>query len=66
MIINKTKFKDLLVIKQKNNLDSRGNLRETFNFKIVKKNLFLNTALHLKVMFLEGFTFKRKKNKPNM
>ena len=37
MIIKKTKFKDLLVIKQKNNKDSRGNLRETFNNKVLNK-----------------------------
>ena len=38
MIIKKTKFKDLLIIKQKNNFDNRGNLRETFNKKVFKKN----------------------------
>ena len=37
MIIKKTKFKDLLIIRQKNNKDDRGNLRETFNYKILKK-----------------------------
>ena len=31
MNIKKTKFKGLLVVKQKNNRDNRGNLRETFN-----------------------------------
>ena len=30
MIIKKTKFKGLLIIKQKNNIDIRGSLRETF------------------------------------
>ena len=38
MKIIKTKFKDLLIIKQKNNSDKRGNLRETFNKKTLKKN----------------------------
>ena len=37
MILKKTKFKGLFVIKQKNNADKRGNLRETFNNKILKK-----------------------------
>ena len=37
MIIKKTKFKDLFIIKQKNNSDKRGNLRETFNDRILKK-----------------------------
>ena len=27
MILKKTKFKDLLIVKQKNNIDSRGSLR---------------------------------------
>ena len=34
MKIIKTKIKDLLIIKQKNNPDKRGSLRETFNKKI--------------------------------
>ena len=37
MKIIKTKFKDLLIIKQKKNKDKRGSLRETFNNKILKK-----------------------------
>ena len=37
MIIKKTKFKGLLIVKQKNNTDSRGSLRETFNDKLLKK-----------------------------
>ncbi len=39
MKIIKTKFKDLLIIKQKNNKDKRGSLRETFNKKKIKKKL---------------------------
>ena len=37
MKIIKTKFKNLLIIKQKNNFDKRGSLRETFNNKIKNK-----------------------------
>ena len=37
MILKKTKFKCLFIIKQINNADKRGNLRETFNDKILKK-----------------------------
>ena len=40
MKIIKTKIKDLLIIKQKNNPDKRGSLRETFNKKILKKSVF--------------------------
>ena len=38
MIIKKTNIKGLLIIKQKNNFDNRGNLRETFNKKNLNKN----------------------------
>ena len=31
MRVIKTKIKDLLIIKQKNNIDKRGSLRETHN-----------------------------------
>ena len=40
MIVKKTKFKDLLIIKQKNNVDKRGILRETYHNKILKKFIF--------------------------
>ena len=65
MKIIKTKFKDLLVIKQKDNFDNRGSLRETFNNKILKKNLFLNIAPHQRKTFLEDFIFKQKDNNQN-
>ena len=39
MRLLKTKLKDQLIIKQKNNIDNRGSLREIFNKKIFKKNL---------------------------
>ena len=66
MIIKKTKFKGLLIIKQKNNKDNRGNLRETFNDKLLKKNLFLSTVPHQRKMYSGDFTFKQKINKLNM
>ena len=39
MIIEKTNIKDLLIVKQKNNKDNRGQLRETFN-KSPKKKIY--------------------------
>ena len=49
MKIIKTKFKNLLIIKQKNNIDRRGNLREIFNQKVLKKKiLFSSIARHQK------------------
>ena len=41
MKIIKTKFKNLLIIKQKNNIDRRGNLREIFSQKVLKKKNFV-------------------------
>ena len=43
MKIKKTKFKGLFIVKQKLNIDKRGYLRETYNDKIIKKKLILNT-----------------------
>tara|TARA_B100001093_G_C26671283_1_gene946280 strand:- start:491 stop:1024 length:534 start_codon:yes stop_codon:yes gene_type:complete len=60
MIIKKTKFKDLLVIKQKNNLDNRGSLRETFNFKILKKKFVFEYCTISKRNVLRGFHFQTK------
>ena len=58
MIIKKTKFKDLLIIKQKNNIDKRGILRETFNKNCLERNLFLNIAQLQKIMFSGVFIFR--------
>ena len=60
MKIIKTKFKDLLIIKQKNNSDSRGNLRETFNKKILKKNFVFEYCTTSKESALRGFHFQYK------
>ena len=51
MIIKKTKFNGLLIIKQKNNTDKRGNLRETFNDKILKKKFVFEYCTTSKKMF---------------
>ena len=58
MKIIKTKIKDLLIIKQKNNFDSRGNLRETFNKKILKKKFIFEYATTSKAKALRGFHFQ--------
>ena len=41
MKIYKTKIKDLLVIKQKNNIDKRGSLRESYNKKVLNNKKFV-------------------------
>ena len=60
MIIKKTKFKDLLIIKQKNNTDQRGNLRETFNNKLLKKKFVFEYCTTSKRNVLRGFHFQSK------
>ena len=60
MKIIKTKFKDLLIIKQKNNFDNRGNLRETFNKKVLKKEFIFEYCTTSKKNVLRGFHFQTK------
>ena len=60
MKIYKTKIKDLLVIKQKNNIDYRGNLRETFNKKILKKKFVFEYCTTSKKNIVRGFHFQTK------
>ena len=60
MILKKTEFKGLLVIKQKNNIDKRGLLRETFNKRLLKKKFVFNYCTTSKKNVLRGFTFSNK------
>ena len=60
MKIVKTKFKDLLIIKQKNNKDKRGSLRETFNKKRLKKDFVFEYCTSSKAYALRGFHFQYK------
>tara|TARA_B100001063_G_C16453625_1_gene399534 strand:- start:20 stop:550 length:531 start_codon:yes stop_codon:yes gene_type:complete len=60
MIIIKTKIKDLLIIKQKNNIDKRGSLRETFNNKVLKKRFIFEYCTTSKKNVLRGFHFQTK------
>ncbi len=60
MKIIKTKIKDLLIIKQKNNADKRGSLRETFNKKILKENFLFEYCTTSKANALRGFHFQFK------
>ena len=58
-IIN-TSFKDLLIIKQKNNIDKRGSLREIYNKKFLKKNFIFEYCTTSKANALRGFHFQYK------
>ena len=60
MIIKKTKFKGLLIVKQNNNTDRRGNLRETFNDKILKKRFIFEYCTTSKKNVFRGFHFQTK------
>ena len=55
-----TPIKGLLIIKQKNNTDNRGNLRETFNSKILKKKFVFEYCTSSKKNVLRGFHFQSK------
>ena len=61
MRILKTKIKNLFVVKQKNNFDKRGMLRETFNKKIFNnKNFVFEYCTTSKKNVLRGFHFQHK------
>ena len=60
MIVKKTRFKGLLIIKQKNNTDARGSLRETFNNKKLKKKFVFDYCTTSKGNVLRGFHLQTK------
>ena len=63
MKIIKTKFKGLLIVKQKNNKDARGNLREVYNKKIIKHDHFpFEYCTTSKKNSLRGFHFQLGKS----
>ena len=61
MKIYKTKFNGLLIIKQRNNIDIRGSLRETYSKKIFKHNKFIFEYCTVsKKNSLRGFHYQNK------
>ena len=60
MKVIKTKFKGLFIVKQKNNFDKRGSLRETFNKKILKHNFVFEYCTTSRQNSLRGFHFQYK------
>ena len=61
MKIYKTKFKGLLIVKQKNNIDPRGSLREIFNKKKLDcDNFVFDYCTQSKKNSLRGFHFQTK------
>ena len=60
MKVIKTKFKNLLIIHQKNNIDRRGSLREIFNNYKLKKKFVFEYCTTSKKNVLRGFHFQTK------
>tara|TARA_B100001057_G_scaffold485414_1_gene565100 strand:- start:1586 stop:2119 length:534 start_codon:yes stop_codon:yes gene_type:complete len=60
MIISNTKFKGLFIVKQKNNTDKRGSLREIYNEKKIKKKFVFEYCTTSKKNSLRGFHFQYK------
>ena len=60
MKIYKTRIKDLLIVKQKNNIDIRGDLRETYNNKLLRKKFVFEYCTNSKKNVLRGFHFQTK------
>tara|TARA_X000001036_G_scaffold351833_1_gene332834 strand:- start:84 stop:617 length:534 start_codon:yes stop_codon:yes gene_type:complete len=60
MKIYKTKIKDLLIVKQKNNIDKRGSLREIYNKKLLNKKFVFEYCTTSKRNVLRGFHFQTK------
>jgi dTDP-4-dehydrorhamnose 3,5-epimerase len=60
MKIIKTYIKDLLIVKQKNNFDRRGSLREIFNKKVLNKKFVFEYCTTSKKDALRGFHFQHK------
>ena len=54
MRIIKTNFKGLLIVKQINNKDKRGQLRETFNDKVLNKRFKFEYCTTSKSNILRG------------
>jgi dTDP-4-dehydrorhamnose 3,5-epimerase len=60
MKIIKTNINDLLIVKQQNNVDKRGSLRETYNKQLLNKNFIFEYCTTSKAGALRGFHFQHK------
>ena len=60
MKVYKTKFKGLYVVKQIDNIDNRGSLRETYNKKLLNKKFVFEYCTTSKENVLRGFHFQTK------
>jgi len=62
MKIQKTKFKDLILIKSDQHCDHRGYFRELFDNRVFKKNFVFDCMSFSKKNVLRGLHFQKKKS----
>ena len=60
-MIIKTKFKDLIIIKKKKFIDSRGYFQELYDEKIIKKKFIFNVMSYSKKNVLRGLHIQTKR-----
>ena len=60
MIVEKTKFKGLIILRSKVHRDQRGFFKEIYKNKIFKKNLIFDCLSHSKKNTIRGLHFQRK------
>ena len=60
MIVEKTKFKGLVILRSKVHRDQRGLFKEIYKNKIFKKNLIFDCLSHSKKNTIRGLHFQRK------
>ena len=60
MIVEKTKFKGLVILRSKVHRDQRGFFKEIYKNKIFKKNLIFDCLSHSKKNTIRGLHFQRK------
>ena len=60
MIIQKTHFKDLLIIKSKKHVDKRGFFREIYKYSSFKKKFVFDCFSYSKKNVLRGMHFQKK------
>ena len=65
MIIEKTHFKDLLIIKSKKHVDKRGFFREIYKYSSFKKKFVFDCFSYSKKNVLRGMHFQKKILKEN-
>ena len=66
MLIEKTKFKDLIIVRSPVYKDHRGFFKEIYKKKILKKELIFDCLSHSKKNTIRGLHFQKKTCKQNL